>query len=300
MTTPPSSLPSPAPSSSSSSHPTPFSMSHIPPQSAPARAPSAASGRECNSGQHLSNGPAPGEGSSPPQRSPMGYDDGPQQTPQPPSGGSFPITHTTPSAYLPPVTSSPPPFAPQYVPPPQHALAPDPIHGMQMGMMGQGVVSGASGWHNGPGSGPGPGPGPGGMQNQWRPGPSSFAGAVGARAAMPNGHTPPVPSGPPGSQHMPPPNSLDPYPNGRSSIPIGGPSNQAMLHHQMMMNNGSGRPSSAHGEGRERRRERERSHREDERDGDRDGREEEVISTIFVVGFPEDMSVGAEPCDWCR
>jgi len=64
--------------------------------------------------------------------------------------------------------------------------------------------------------------------------------------------------------------------------------NQALLQQAIMMSNGSGRPGSASGS--RERRPRERSHHRDD-DGDRDSREEEVISTIFVVGFPDDMSV---------
>lgn len=50
------------------------------------------------------------------------------------------------------------------------------------------------------------------------------------------------------------------------------------------------RPDSAHGESRDRRRERRDRDRDDERE-----LEEEVISTIFVVGFPDDMSVSSVP-----
>ena len=72
-----------------------------------------------------------------------------------------------------------------------------------------------------------------------------------------------------------------------------GSNGQTLLQHSILMNGVGGRPGSA-GESRERR-QRDRSHQRDE-DGDRDMREDEVISTIFVVGFPDDMLV-SRLCD---
>lgn len=270
-------------------------MSQIQPNNPPARAPSvsshfsAASGRESKSGSYLSNGSAPSEGYSPPDDFSAGYPDSmsthSHQTPQPLPGGPFP--NANPSTFLPQVTASPPPHAPPYIPPPQHAMAPDPIHSMQMSMMmgvqgPGGMMSPPPGmaWSSGPG--------------QWRPGPGGYPGQPPyARQNLPNGHAP-------GLQHQLPPNPLDAYASGRASmavIPNGLPAaTAAMLQQAILAGSGSGRPSSTHGDGRERRRERERSHRDEERgEGERDsGRDEpEVITTIFVVGFPDDMGVSS-------
>lgn len=54
--------------------------------------------------------------------------------------------------------------------------------------------------------------------------------------------------------------------------------------------NGIGRPGSA-GDIREGSRERRRERNNQNRVDDEETREDEVISTIFVVGFPDDMSV---------
>jgi hypothetical protein len=112
-----------------------------------------------------------------------------------------------------------------------------------------------------------PGPYPG-----YRGGPSAYA--PGYR--IPNGHTPPIP-GPEGYNQTRPTHSMGPASTG-----------QALLQQSIMMNGMGGRPGSA-GESRERR-QRDRSHQRDG-DDDRDMREDEVISTIFVVGFPDDMMV---------
>lgn len=82
------------------------------------------------------------------------------------------------------------------------------------------------------------------------------------RPGIPNGHHV-------GHHHQLPPNPLEPY-SSRSSI-----SGMTMGH--------AGRPHSAHDGSRERRRD--RSSRDD-------GDDEEIITTIFVVGFPDDMQVG--------
>jgi hypothetical protein len=276
-------LSSPASASSSSSHqPAPFAMS-----AHPSRAPSAASGVSGASvfdakSNHLGAGSPPDAEPSPIQ-SPVYSDSGSHphphhlQTPQPqvppgPPGplGAGPYAHVAPQSYLPPVTSSPPPHAPPYVPPPQHAMAPDPIHSVQMGMPppGPGMMGSGGPWQNGPWRGPQPAP------QQYRQG-------------MPNGQPPG-----PGLQHQLPPNPSEPYPGGprMSGTPGPGPVPQGSLLQHAIMGNGP-RPPSAHGEGRERR----RRDRDDERgDRDRDA-EDEVISTIFVVGFPDDMQVSAVP-----
>ena len=158
-------------------------------------------------------------------------------------------------SYLPPVTTSPPPHAPTYIPPPQHAMAPDPIHGMMPGpaAVGPGFPNGA-------------------YPPQYRAGPGPY----GQGYRLPNGHTPSIP-GPEGF-----------LPSRHPGGPGGPMANQALLQQAILMSNGSGRPGSASGS--RERRPRERSHHRDD-EGDRDSREEEVISTIFVVGFPDDMSV---------
>nr|XP_018266045.1 uncharacterized protein I303_00014 [Kwoniella dejecticola CBS 10117]OBR88203.1 hypothetical protein I303_00014 [Kwoniella dejecticola CBS 10117] len=179
--------------------------------------------------------------------------------------GQQPYMSNVPTAFLPPVTSSPPPHPPPYVPPPQHAMPPDPIHSIATGatgMMGIGgpmspnSMIGAS-WSNGPGP------------NGWR-------------GQQPHGG---YPGGPPQPQHM----------YQRPSIPNGGPGH--LPPHPQEVYGGVGRssissslgglgprPNSGPGESRERRRDRERREKEE------DGEDQEVISTIFVVGFPEDMS----------
>ena len=266
MTTSPPTLPSPA-SSSSSNHHTPSIMSQLQP-GGPARAPSAAShtsasGREPKySG--MSNGAAIGESSSSQYQSQAEYDDPSsysQQTPQAhPSSHALYNAHfmnSNPATYLPQVTSSPPPHVPAYVPPPQHAMAPDPIHmPMNVGMMG-------GAW-------------PQQMQGQqWRP----VNGAMSPQA------------GP-----MPPSSFRQPLVNGHvqgmiQGHPIASPLGLAGAYGPgSMIGLSGGRPGSSHGEGRERRRDRDRGHRDDDH-RDRDGKEDEVISTIFVVGFPDDMTV---------
>ena len=151
-------------------------------------------------------------------------------TPQP---GQF-LQHTQ-QPFLPTMTSSPPPHTPAYVPPPQHAMAPDPIHGVSQ------PAQPFTAW-----SGTAPG--------QWRPGPSTFPTQP---RSLPNGH--------------------DTYAT-RSTSSTSAP--QAMFP-------GLTRPGSAHGDSRGTR-SRERSVGGDT---ERDSREDEVISTIFVVGFPDDMLV---------
>lgn len=254
MTTPPSSLPSPAPSAGSSKPTKPQTFSSIaayhPNHASPpvGSSPSTAS---------QSTGPLLDDGASTPDASSESLsEDAHHQTPQPPSnsaGSGFP-SH----AYLPQVTASPPPHAPPYVPPAQHAMAPDPIHTLSPLTPQAGSVWGTAGWRAGPPSaGPGSAYGP----------PSAYP------RGAPNGHP----------THQLPPNPLEAYgaPGSRQSMtstPGAGPAGGV---------NGApaGRSNSQTGEPRDRRRDR---HRDD------DGRErddEEVISTIFVVGFPDDMSV---------
>jgi hypothetical protein len=236
----------------------------------PPRAASAASGVSATSGME-SRGSQLNNGSPPdvdPSSGPSPLLDGVyphHQTPQStsaPGGGAY--ASVPPQAYLPPITSSPPPHTPQYVPPPQHAMAPDPIHSAQMGMP-SGAVPGMMG-----------GPWQAGVA--WR-GPQPIHQPF--RQPLPNGH----PAGP-GMQHQLPPNPVEAYNQRMGGAPGTGPAPQASLLQQAIMGNG-GRPSSAHGEGRDRRR---RDRDEDRADKERDG-EEEVISTIFVVGFPDDMQV---------
>lgn len=211
---------------------------------------SAGSGRDSKASGFLSNGNAvPIE-----ERYPSGSQEPSQQTPQPQHNSAgfsqHPLQH---HPFLPPVTSSPPPHVPPYVPPPQHAMAPDPIHTL----MGQNGVSSPSGMVS---------PTQGGWtsgQNGWRGGPSQAGYTPTGQQfprQMPNGHT-----HNPNMVHQLPPNPID---SGRGPLSFSG------------MN---GRPGSRGGESRERRRDR------DARE-DRDG-EEEVITTIFVVGFPDDMLV---------
>jgi len=250
MTSPPSSLPSPAPSASSSQHPRSFSSLAMPPSASVQRTHSTASGISVASGRdskasgYLPNGHAPqGDAAY------DGHVDGSQDTPQPQHNGvHYSLANQHP--FLPPVTSSPPPRVVPYVPPPQHAMPPDPIHTMMSphGMTSPGAItSPGGGWPNGPagwrGAPPQPGyPGPGQHYNR----------------QMPNGHLP----GPGASSH--PSNPVEAY-NGRMSMP------------PLAM---SGRPGSRQGDSRDRRSQR------DEKDAD-----DEVITTIFVVGFPDDMLV---------
>ncbi|WVW81152.1 hypothetical protein I302_103143 [Kwoniella bestiolae CBS 10118] len=269
MVSPPSSLPSPTPSSSSHSH---FqSMSTMQPPNPP-RVPSAASGHSSHSisgREGKVQNPHPyvnGINHYDQHSSPSGYGEYSQQS------GQQPYNPNIPASFLPPVTSSPPPHPPPYVPPPQHAMAPDPIHSIATGgpgMMGigmgmgpispTGMMGGAWPNHNGPIPGPGP--------NGWR------------------GHAQGGYPGQPQSQPL----------YGRSSISNGAhhlPSNPAEMYGGVGRSSISGssiggsgpRPTSGPGENRERRRDRERREKED------DGDDQEVICTIFVVGFPDDMS----------
>ena len=130
--------------------------------------------------------------------------------------------------------------------------------------------------------------------SHWRVGTHNYAGQPSyVRPNMPNGHVASL-------QHQLPLNPLDAYGSPQSSVATAGIPNgvpapsAAMLQHAILTANGPGRPGSAPSEGRDRRRERERSHREDERvDGERETvrDESETITTIFVVGFPDDMGV---------
>ncbi|KAK8844839.1 hypothetical protein IAR55_006689 [Kwoniella newhampshirensis] len=240
----------PSPTPSSSSHGHYQSLS-IPP-SGPPRAPSAASGVSYSSASGREGHPLRTHGDN------QQYNDYSQQP--------GPYMQNGPPSFLPPLTSSPPPHPPPYVPPPQHAMAPDPIHSIaqaggptMMGLSQQlqmgpgGLIPGP--WPNNP-------PGPNGWRGNPGPGGVGFNGQPHLsynRSGLPNGH-------------QLPPNPIEAYgPGSRSSF-----SSQGLP--------GSGpRPGSALGEGRERRRD--RRDRDDER-----GEDEEVISTIFVVGFPDDMS----------
>lgn len=237
----------------------PFAMPGTTPHTAPPRAPSASS--HISSTTHTSRDTPQSmyyksqNGST--SDMPDGYEDV-GLTPQP----HFPSQHYGGPSYLPPMTTSPPPHTPTYVPPPQHALPPDPIHALGFNpTYGQhpnittqmaGPSQWSSGWRNGP-----------------TPGPSNFP------YRIPNGHA-----------------SAGPLPDGylqqqqRHAMSIGPPGYSAQSGQGLV--NGLPRPGSASGDMREPRR-RERSHqRERDEDGDR---EDEVISTIFVVGFPDDMSV---------
>lgn len=168
------------------------------------------------------------------------------------------------AAFLPQVSASPPPHTVPYVPPPQHAMAPDPIHSLSP-VGGQPSVWG-TGWRPGPAQG----------------GPNGAAYPPGyGRGAPPNGHL----------THQLPPNPLEAYgPSSRPSVsstpgvvalPPPGGNNNGGSHSQ--------RSASQPGEPRDRRRERTREEEPRERE------EDEVISTIFVVGFPDDMSVSDIP-----
>lgn len=258
MTSPPSSLPSPTPSTSSSSHPQSFSALSMPPPASLNRASSATSGFSAGSGRESKASGFVSNGHAGPidESFSNGYHEPSQQTPQPQhnEAGFQQHTHSLHHPFLPSVTSSPPPQAPLYVPPPQHAMAPDPIHTL-MGQ--QGMVN-----PNGP------------TQAGWNPNQNGWRGVPNQQRYTPtsqhfprqmaNGHMPNVNS----LQHQLPPNPVDSY-SGRGPLSSLG------------MN---GRPGSRAGESRERRRDRDSR---DERDG-----EEEVITTIFVVGFPDDMLVG--------
>ncbi|WRT63108.1 uncharacterized protein IL334_000011 [Kwoniella shivajii] len=258
MVSPPSTLPSPTPSSSSHSHYQ--SMSGIPPTGSH-RTPSAASvfsqhpmsPREAKGYNQYYNGVNHIDHSSP------NYGD----YVQPPIPGQTPYNSNIPAAYLPPLTSSPPPHPPPYVPPPQHAMAPDPIHSIAtagQGMLGIGPVSPTgvmnSSWSNGPAPNGWRGhPGMGGFPSQSQPQ------LPYGRSSLPNGHS------------QLPINPHEPFGGvGRSSVSsssIGGL---------------GARSGSGPGDSRERRRERER------RDKDEEADDQDAISTIFVVGFPDDMS----------
>jgi hypothetical protein len=251
MTSPPSSLPSPVPSTSSSHHTQSFSSLAMPPPASINRAPSAASGASAASGRdsklssHLSNGRA-----HPEEAGPNGNHDDSRNTPQPQHTAGVQYSLANQHPFLPPVTSSPPPHAPQYVPPPQHAMPPDPIHTL-MSQTGptspNAIASPSSGWPNG--------------SNGWR-GPQIQPGFSGPgqhfNRQLPNGHLPGSAS------HQLPSNPLEGY-GGRMSMPPLAT---------------TARPGSRLDESRDRRRDRE------EKDGD-----DEVITTIFVVGFPDDMLV---------
>ncbi|WWD22610.1 hypothetical protein CI109_107103 [Kwoniella shandongensis] len=246
MATPPSNLPSPTPSSSSHSH---YQSLSIPPNGPP-RVSSAASGVSHSSASGREGNPARMYGEN------QQYNEY-QQTPGPYSQNVSP-------AFLPPLTSSPPPHPPPYVPPPQHAMAPDPIHSLPPGGGGQGMLGMNQQLQMGPG-GMLPGPWPNGP-----PGPNGWRGNPGQGGIGFNGQ-PPLPYGRAGlpNGHQLPPNPIEAYgPGSRSSF-----SSQGL----------GPRPGSALGESRERRRDRR------DRDDDR-GEDEEVISTIFVVGFPDDMA----------
>lgn len=255
MASPPSSIPSPVPSTSSSHHPQSFSSFAMPPPANIKRAPSTASGISVASGRESKASGFLSNGNARPAD--LGFDanhDGSQSTPQPQHNPAAQYSLANQMPFLPPVTSSPPPHVPPYVPPPQHAMPPDPIHTManQQGVTSPGgMVSPGSGWPNGPSGWRGSQPQPG------FPGPPQQF-----NRQMPNGHHPSA-----GASDQLPSNPLETY-NGRMSMP------------PLSMN---GRPGSRQGDSRDRRR-------------DREGREEkdlddEVITTIFVVGFPDDMLV---------
>lgn len=242
MTTPPPSLPSPTPSSGSSQT-KPQSFSSI-----VALQPGASStGATSPSGTNNSLGNS-GEGSAQADTASDSPHDETQQTPL--AGPSHNYGQNAP--FLPQVTASPPLHAPQYVPPAQHAMAPDPIHSLSLaGQPGGSVWS--PGWRPGPG-----GPGPSYPQGYGRGGSA-------------NGHL----------THQLPPNPMEAYGSGSrqsmTSTPGAGQLNGSSSSH-------GGRSTSQPGEPRDRRRDRHREEESRERD------DEEVISTIFVVGFPDDMS----------
>lgn len=167
------------------------------------------------------------------------------------------------AAFLPQVTASPPPHPVPYVPPPQHAMAPDPIHSLSP-TGGQPSVWGA-GWR--------PAQPPSGPNGAAYPYPQGYGNRGGP---PPNGHL----------THQLPPNPMEAY--GSSSRPS--VSSTPGVVPLPPGSNGGTRSASQPGEPRDRRRER---HRDDD---SRDREDEEVISTIFVVGFPDDMSVSNQPC----
>lgn len=227
----------------------------MPPPAGPHRSHSATSGLSATSGRDskgsgfLSNG----SGGRLEEMYPNGTHEFSHQTPQPHHNNSGFSSGSSQHPFLPTVTSSPPPQVRPYVPPPQHAMAPDPIHTMmQPGVSSPGgMVSPTQGGWNG-------------SQSGWR-GPQSQSGFLPSGQQygrqLPNGHMPPL-----SMHHQLPPNPNETY-NGRGPMSSYG------------MN---GRSGSRQGESRDRRRGESRE--------DRDG-EEEVITTIFVVGFPDDMLV---------
>lgn len=241
MSTPPPSLPSPTPSSGSSqTKPQSFSsVVALQPGTSSTGAATSPSGTSNNSGDGASNQADPSSDTP--------HDDS-QQTPL--AGPSHNYAQNAP--FLPQVSASPPLYAPQYVPPAQHAMAPDPIHSLSLaGQPGGSVWS--PGWRPGPG-----GPGP------------SYPPGYG-RGASANGHL----------THQLPPNPMEGYGSGSrqsmTSTPGAGQLNGSG-------SSQGGRSTSQPGEPRDRRRDRHREEESRERD------DEEVISTIFVVGFPDDMS----------
>jgi hypothetical protein len=260
MPTSSSNLVSPAPSSSSSMYPTQsFSANQHPP-----RAPSAVS--NISTASRMSN-----------------Y-----------RGEDYPHTHDTfasTSAFLPAVTASPPIHPPTYIPPAQHAMAPDPIHATPHGMMG-----GMRGQSQHPSGGPVSPFGQGQSQGVGMMGPGGMI-SPGAMTGMGwsehqsqhRNHSvlPPFAQPPfrqPNGNHQLPPNPLE-YGPARTSMP--GSTGPSALLQQVILSNGHvhGRTHSAGGEGREKRRTRDEERERGERE------EDEVISTIFVVGFPDDMQV---------
>lgn len=254
MTSPPTSLPSPTPSASSSQHPHSFSSLAMPPpvgiQGAHSTASgiSVASGRDSKAGGDIPNGSA--------HHGDLAYDgqyNGSHDTPQPQHNGvQYSLANQHP--FLPPVTSSPPPRLVPYVPPPQHAMPPDPIHTMMNShaVTSPGAItSPGGGWPNGPAG-----------WNRGPPQPSYQGSGQHYTRHIPNGHLPG-----PGGSHLPSnPNEAH---SGRMSMP------------PLAMN---GRPGSRQGESRDRR---------SQRDGRDEKEDDEVITTIFVVGFPDDMLVRA-------
>ncbi|RXK37390.1 hypothetical protein M231_05377 [Tremella mesenterica] len=192
----------------------------------PPRAPSAASGISGMSG--LSKGPSSGSDSLGSPDDPSHYQHAPHASLSMHPGVGVPIPNADPSAFLPPVTSSPPPQTPSYIPPPQHAMAPDPIHSM-----------------------------PSWPPEPWRAGPSQFPPRSAYRQSVPNGHM----------QHNIPANLDSSYPRSMSiagtGVGIGGVGLQHPAMQAVMMN--GNRPGSAQGRRRrEREDERERERDEDE------------------------------------
>ncbi|ORX35166.1 hypothetical protein BD324DRAFT_121250 [Kockovaella imperatae] len=239
-----------------------MSQLHLPD---PHRAPSAAS--HISSSSHRDKMDGMSNGSAGPGQVGESHDPYSHSTPLAPlpsmASSSNPalFSNINPAAYLPQVTSSPPPHVPTYIPPPQHAMAPDPIHDGHMAGGGPSMMpwSGAQPslshpWAQSNGYGAMPPPPPRGMMQ-------------GQAARLPQ-------NGPSGMPLSP----TEPYPS-RGSVPLGAYSQHAMM-------GLGGRPGSGHGDGRDRRRDR---HRDEQDRDERDSREDEVITTIFVVGFPDDM-----------